>query len=228
MNYTSRFWFNHTHTKSLNGIPLCWLLAGVQWSACKIRDNIQRLIWFWNTKYSGNEYTTQTICSTLFLRSHRTKFDRNKKHTPPNSNKEENIWTIQRTAAVQFRNSCDIQWVPNVCVDKYGLLALSQMTLQTNEIFILWHIGHYFDSFRIRNGSWASFSISMQEYQYNSMMKYSTLVLIQFPIDHNSWAATTDAIIQAINIRDRIRYASGLFFHHISLSPVRALCAKIT
>lgn len=177
---------------------------------------------------SGNEYTTQTICSTLFLRSHRTKFDQNKKHTPPNSNKEENIWTIQRTAAVQFRNSCDIQWVPNVCVDKYGLLALSQMTLQTNKIFILWHIWHYFDSFRIRNGSWASFSISMQEYQYNSMMKYSTLVLIQFPIDHNSWAANTDAIIQAINIRDRIRYASGLFFDHISLSTVRALCAKIT
>lgn len=83
-----------------------------------------------------------------------------------------------------------------------------------------------FDGFRIRNGSWASFSISMQEYQYNSMMKYSTLVLIQFPIDHNSWAATTDAIIQAINIRDRIRYASGLFFHHISISPVRALLCK--
>lgn len=84
---------------------------------------------------SGNEYTTQTICSTLFLHSHWTQFDRNKKHTPPNSNKEENIWTIQRTAAVQFRNSCDIQWVPSVCLDKYGMFALSQMTLWTNKIF---------------------------------------------------------------------------------------------
>lgn len=59
------------------------------------------------------------------------------------------------------------------------------------------------------------------------MMKYSTLVLIQFPIDHNSWVATSDAIaIQAINKRDRIRYASGLFFDHISLflARVRVLC----